>query len=115
MWVRVTGPTRNNCPRPRRPHQAHENRRTADGRLRLHDGLDEGQPAVAALRARVVLAAVFLAGAWRIWRRDETMAEADNFAVERRFFRVSLLYLFAHFMAILVQAALGLYGLGGWS
>ncbi|WP_428928184.1 heme o synthase [Marinibacterium sp. SX1] len=67
------------------------------------------------LATAVVLNAIFLAGAWRIWRRDETMAEADNFAVERRFFRVSLLYLFAHFMAILVQAALGLYGLGGWS
>ncbi|MEM8731519.1 MAG: protoheme IX farnesyltransferase, partial [Pseudomonadota bacterium] len=56
----------------------------------------------------------FLRGAWRIFRRDEEMAEADNFVVERRFFRVSLIYLFAHFLAILAEAGLRLYGLGGW-
>ena len=67
------------------------------------------------LTTAVVLNAIFLRGAWQIWRRDETMSEADNFAVERRFFKVSLIYLFAHFMAILVEAALSLYGLGGWA
>ena len=66
------------------------------------------------LATALVLNAIFLHGAWKISRRDEEMAEADNFAVERRFFRFSLIYLFAHFMAILVEAALRLYGLGGW-
>ncbi|MEM8732095.1 MAG: heme o synthase, partial [Pseudomonadota bacterium] len=49
------------------------------------------------LATALVLNAMFLRGAWRIFRRDEEMAEADNFVVERRFFRVSLIYLFAHF------------------
>lgn len=66
------------------------------------------------LLTALVLNAMFLRGAWQIWRRDEAMSEADNFAVERKFFKVSLIYLFAHFLAILIQAALGLYGLGGW-
>ncbi|MEC7259472.1 MAG: heme o synthase [Pseudomonadota bacterium] len=63
----------------------------------------------------LVLNALFLMGAVRIWRRDETDAEADNFAVERRFFRLSLLYLFLHFGAILAEAVLRPYGLGGWA
>ncbi|WP_158968831.1 heme o synthase [Chachezhania sediminis] len=66
------------------------------------------------LTVAVVLNALFLAGAFRIWRRDETMAEADNFRVERRFFRLSLIFLFAHFAAIMVEALLKPYGLGGW-
>ncbi|MGV6847665.1 MAG: heme o synthase [Marinibacterium sp.] len=71
-----------------------------------------GGPVYAA--TALVLNTLFLIGAVRIWRRDETMAEADNFAVERRFFRLSLIYLFAHFLAILAEAALGLFGMGGW-
>ena len=67
------------------------------------------------LAVAVVLNALFLLGAVRIWRRDETDAEADNFAVERRFFRLSLLYLFLHFGAILAEAVLRPYGLGGWA
>ena len=67
------------------------------------------------LTVSAVLNALFLAGAWQIWRRDEAMAEADNFATERRFFRLSLLYLFLHFGAILAEALLRPYGLGGWS
>ena len=66
------------------------------------------------LAVALVLNAAFLRGAWRIWRRDETAAEADNFAVERGFFKLSLLYLFLHFGAILAQALLKPYGLGGW-
>jgi heme o synthase len=53
-------------------------------------------------------------GAFRIWRRDEEMAEADKYAVEKAFFRFSLLYLFLHFAAFLVEAALKSQGLGGW-
>ncbi len=56
------------------------------------------------LAAAVVLNALFLRGAWAIWRRDEAMAEADSYRVEKRFFRLSLWYLFAHFGALLVQA-----------
>lgn len=63
----------------------------------------------------VILNALFLKGAVAIWRRDEDMSEADNFLVERKFFRLSLLYLFAHFGAILLEAGLGRFGLGGWA
>jgi protoheme IX farnesyltransferase len=62
----------------------------------------------------VILNAIFLKGAWDIWKRDETTAEADDYATERRVFRFSLYYLFLHFGALLVQAALAAYGLGGW-
>ena len=62
----------------------------------------------------VVLNTLFLIGAFRIWQRDETMAEADSYLVERKFFRLSLYYLFLHFGAILIEATLRPYGLGGW-
>ncbi len=67
------------------------------------------------LTVSAVLNALFLRGAWRISRRNEGDADADNFTVERRFFKLSLLYLFLHFGAILAQAVLAPYGLGGWS
>ncbi|TRD22491.1 heme o synthase [Palleronia caenipelagi] len=54
----------------------------------------------------IALNAWFVFGAWRILRRDETDAEGDNYLVEKRFFRFSLLYLFLHFGALLVDAAL---------
>ncbi|SDI67649.1 heme o synthase [Lutimaribacter saemankumensis] len=66
------------------------------------------------LTVAVVLNALFVLGAWRIWRRDESQAEGDKYAVEKKFFRLSLLYLFAHFGAILAEAALRPWGLGGW-
>ncbi len=66
------------------------------------------------LAAVVVLNAIFLQGAWRIWQRDEAMAEGDGYRVEKRFFRYSLSYLFLHFGAFVVEAVLGTYGLGGW-
>lgn len=62
----------------------------------------------------VVLNALFLHGAWRIWKRDEAVAEADGYAVEKSVFRFSLLYLFLHFGAFLAEAALRPYGMGGW-
>jgi len=61
----------------------------------------------------VVLNAMFVKGAYDIWRRDEECSEADNFAVEKRFFKLSLIYLFAHFGAILLEA--GLDRLGVWA
>ena len=57
---------------------------------------------------------LFLIGAFRIWQRDEDDSEADDFRVERKFFRLSLWYLFLHFGAILLEATLRGYGLGGW-
>ena len=66
------------------------------------------------LLTSVVLNALFLLGAWRIWRRDEDVAQSDKYKVEKSFFGLSLLYLFLHFGAILLEAALRPYGLGGW-
>ncbi len=59
------------------------------------------------IAAAVTLNAAFLLGAWRIWRRDEATAEADGYVVEKRFFRLSLLYLFLHFGALLADHVLG--------
>ncbi len=67
------------------------------------------------MTAAVILNALFLLGAYRIWRRDEDDSEADNFLVERKFFKLSLWYLFLHFGAILAEATLRPYGFGGWS
>lgn len=61
-----------------------------------------------------VLNLLFLIGAFRIWKRDEDDSEADDFRVERKFFRLSLWYLFLHFGAILAEATLRGYGMGGW-
>jgi protoheme IX farnesyltransferase len=66
------------------------------------------------LAAALALNAWFLIGAWRIWKRDEAMAEADSYAVEKSVFRFSLYYLFLHFGAFLAEAALRPYGIGGW-
>lgn len=66
------------------------------------------------LAVAVALNLWFVIGAVRIWRRDEAMAEADRYAVEKAVFRFSLLYLFLHFAAFLVEAALKSLGLGGW-
>jgi len=63
------------------------------------------------LAAAIVLNAIFLKGAWDIWRREEAMAEADGYAVEKRFFRFSLYYLFLHFGALLVDAGLSAWGI----
>ncbi|HEU0221548.1 MAG TPA: heme o synthase [Paracoccaceae bacterium] len=58
----------------------------------------------------------FLRGAWRLWRRGEAEAEADRYRAERGFFRFSILYLFAHFLALLGEAGLREAGLAlaGW-
>ena len=66
------------------------------------------------LAVAVVLNTLFLKGAYDIWRRDEVVADADNYAVERKFFKLSILYLFLHFGAILAEALLRPWGLGGW-
>ena len=60
--------------------------------------------------AAIVLNIQFLIGAYKIWRRDEDASEKDNFAVERKFFKLSLAYLFLHFGAILIEASLDRFG-----
>ena len=59
------------------------------------------------LGTAIVLNAVFVTMAFKIWVRDEPEAEADNFKVERNFFRYSLMYLFLQFGSILVDLGLG--------
>jgi len=59
------------------------------------------------LLAALVLNGLFLKGAFDVWRRDDTAAEADNYAVEKKFFKLSLYYLFLHFTALLADAVLG--------
>ena len=67
------------------------------------------------LTAAVILNVLFLKGAFDIWRRDEAASEADDYRTEKAFFKLSLLYLFLHFGAILAEAALKPWGLGGWA
>ncbi|MBV1903298.1 MAG: heme o synthase [Marinosulfonomonas sp.] len=66
------------------------------------------------LAAAVAMNLWFLKGAFTILRRDEDAAIADDYATERTFFRFSLVYLFLHFGALLVEASLRSFGLGGW-
>ncbi|WP_430464731.1 heme o synthase [Tabrizicola sp.] len=64
------------------------------------------------MAAAVILNLMFLRGAWSIWRRDEAVADADRYRVEKSVFRFSLLYLFLLFVALLADA--GLRVMGGW-
>ena len=54
----------------------------------------------------------FVIGAVKIWRRSEADSAADQFLVERKFFKLSLFYLFALFVAILIEAGLDRFVLG---
>jgi len=58
------------------------------------------------LATAIVMNAWFLKGAYDIWKRDEAQAEADKYRTEIKVFKVSLYYLFAHFVALLVDAVL---------
>ncbi|MEE9388562.1 MAG: heme o synthase [Paracoccaceae bacterium] len=66
------------------------------------------------LTVAVLMNLWFLKGAIEILRRPETAATADDYKVERTFFRFSIYYLFISFGALLVEATLKSYGLGGW-
>ena len=55
----------------------------------------------------------FVIGAVKIWRRSEADSAADQFLVERKFFKLSLFYLFTLFVAILIEAGLDRFVLGG--
>jgi protoheme IX farnesyltransferase len=59
------------------------------------------------LSVALVLNALFILGGWRILRRTEEQAIADHYKAERKFFRLSLYYLFLHFLALLVQHWIG--------
>jgi len=62
----------------------------------------------------IVLNVWFATGALDIRHRREEEAEADGYKAEKAFFKSSLAYLFLHFGAIRVEAALRPYGYGGW-
>ncbi len=66
------------------------------------------------LAAAVVLNAGFIWGAFRLWRRPEAQAEADGYKAEKALFKFSLAYLFLHFTALLVDAALRGAGFMTW-
>ena len=66
------------------------------------------------LAVTVILNLGFLYGAWCIWRRPEEAAQADNYATEKKVFTFSLLYLFGHFSAYLIEAGLKQFAMGGW-
>ena len=55
------------------------------------------------LAAAVVLNLLFVRGGWLILRRSDADSDADGHAAERGFFKLSLSYLFGHFLALLVQ------------
>jgi protoheme IX farnesyltransferase len=61
-----------------------------------------------ALYLAVALAfnAQFLALSLPLWRRTEAQAAADSFAIEKKLFRVSIIYLFVHFAAFMGEATL---------
>lgn len=66
------------------------------------------------LAVAVALNAWFLKGAYGIWRRDDAASEADEYKAERTVFKISLIYLFAHFVALLIEGILRNAGIGGW-
>ena len=66
------------------------------------------------LATALVLNALFIKGGWTILRRAEETALEETYRFEKRYFYFSLLYLFGHFLALLVEAGLRHFGLGGW-
>ncbi|OIP82599.1 MAG: protoheme IX farnesyltransferase [Rhodobacterales bacterium CG2_30_65_12] len=62
----------------------------------------------------VALNALFIKGAMTILRRTDADCEADKHLAERKFFKLSLVYLFLHYGALLAEATLKTWGLGGW-
>ncbi|MDT1061824.1 heme o synthase [Paracoccus sp. CPCC 101403] len=59
------------------------------------------------LSVSALLNLLFIAGGWRILRRSEDQAIADGYRVEKKYFRLSLYYLFLHFLALLAQHWVG--------
>ncbi len=67
------------------------------------------------LAGALVLNLLMLRGAVVVWRRDAADCE-DGFQAEKRFFRLTIVYLFLLFTLLLVEASLGAAGLtpAGW-
>jgi len=61
-----------------------------------------------------VMNAWFIRRSAAIWLRSEADAEADGYRAEKSTFRFSINYLFAHFAALLAEAALRQFGMGIW-
>ncbi|AUM73173.1 heme o synthase [Paracoccus jeotgali] len=55
------------------------------------------------LAVALVLNALFIWRGWQVMQRSDAESYADNHKAEKAFFKLSLYYLFAHFMALLVQ------------
>ena len=68
------------------------------------------------LAGALILNALFLRGACHVQRRDEATAAADRYLAEKRFFGLSIAYLFLHFCLFLAEAGLHAAGLraAGW-
>ena len=62
----------------------------------------------------LVLNGMFIKGALDVYRRDDEQSDADTHKAERGLFKLSLAYLFLHYGALLVEASLKPFGLGGW-
>ena len=58
------------------------------------------------LAAAIWFNTAFLTAAWRVARRDAASAEADRHRAEKKLFGVSIVYLFALFCALGIEAAL---------
>lgn len=68
------------------------------------------------LAGAVILNVMFLIGGIRLWRRNDQVADADNYLAEKKYFGFSILYLFLHFVLILAEALCRLMELSpaGW-
>ena len=64
------------------------------------------------LAVALILNVWFLKGCYDIWRRTDADSEADDHAIEKHTFKVSLYYLFGHFVALLIEA---LMRANGWA
>ena len=56
------------------------------------------------LSVAVVFNAIFIWRGWQILQRSDAESFADGHAAEKSFFKFSLIYLFAHFAALLIQS-----------
>ena len=63
------------------------------------------------LATAVILNGLFIYGAMQLLKRSEDAATQSHFAAERRFFKLSLVYLALHFTALLAEAALRSFNL----
>jgi len=52
----------------------------------------------------------FVKGSLGLWRRRDETAKSDRFRAEKRFFRLSLIYLFGHFLGLLIEVIVRQFG-----